>query len=183
MVHSTLERRAKFSSRQAAEAIRSGESFYDGKMDELPGWYREQSPVRTQKGCRRGPARHIRIAAVILTGILWGAWPVTAAPKFEVASVKLCKATDAPAGRMAGPGENASPDRLMLRCQTLKSLIEWAYISNAGGHFHPWPQVKSGGGPAWIDSDLYQIEAKAESPQSLGMRNGPMLQALLEDRF
>jgi hypothetical protein len=54
MVHSTLERRAKFSSRQAAEAIRSGESFYDGKMDELPGWYREHLRFALRKAAGEG---------------------------------------------------------------------------------------------------------------------------------
>jgi uncharacterized protein (TIGR03435 family) len=39
------------------------------------------------------------------------------------------------------------------------------------------------GGPAWIHSARYQIEAKADGPQSQGMMQGPMLQALLEDRF
>jgi uncharacterized protein (TIGR03435 family) len=40
-----------------------------------------------------------------------------------------------------------------------------------------------GGGPAWINSARYTIEAKAEADTSRGMMQGPMLQALLEDRF
>jgi uncharacterized protein (TIGR03435 family) len=39
------------------------------------------------------------------------------------------------------------------------------------------------GGPSWIDSDRYQIEAKAEGAPGQEMIRGPMLQALLEDRF
>ena len=39
------------------------------------------------------------------------------------------------------------------------------------------------GGPAWADSDRYAIVAKAEAPATDAMIRGPMLQALLEDRF
>jgi uncharacterized protein (TIGR03435 family) len=39
------------------------------------------------------------------------------------------------------------------------------------------------GGQAWTTSDLYEIDAKAQGPEGHSMMNGPMLQALLEDRF
>jgi uncharacterized protein (TIGR03435 family) len=39
------------------------------------------------------------------------------------------------------------------------------------------------GGPAWADSDFYQIDAEGKGNQSQAMMNGPMLQSLLEDRF
>jgi uncharacterized protein (TIGR03435 family) len=39
------------------------------------------------------------------------------------------------------------------------------------------------GGPGWIDSESFTIEAKAEGPADIGMMRGPMLQAILEDRF
>jgi hypothetical protein len=39
------------------------------------------------------------------------------------------------------------------------------------------------GGPARIDSDRYQISAKAGDAVSKEMMNGPMLRALLEERF
>ncbi len=64
-----------------------------------------------------------------------------------------------------------------------------AYVMYAGGQFHfAWgPQFDSGppleGGPAWVRSDAYQITAKAEHAESRETMSGPMLQALLEDRF
>jgi uncharacterized protein (TIGR03435 family) len=39
------------------------------------------------------------------------------------------------------------------------------------------------GSPAWVKSDRYTIDAKAERPTSPEMMRGPMMQALLEDRF
>jgi uncharacterized protein (TIGR03435 family) len=38
-------------------------------------------------------------------------------------------------------------------------------------------------GPAWINRAEYSIDAKTETPQSAAMMLGPMMQALLEDRF
>ena len=98
---------------------------------------------------------------------------ILSAQSFEVASIKPCKA-DARAGRGSSAG---SPDRLDLGCRTVFSILETAYTSG----MPPLPPIE--GGPAWIHSESYAIEAKAEgSPGAAAMR-GPMLQALLRDRF
>jgi uncharacterized protein (TIGR03435 family) len=47
----------------------------------------------------------------------------------------------------------------------------------------PGRETPVSGGPAWVDSVRYDIDAKAETPQSPEMMRGPMMQALLEDRF
>jgi uncharacterized protein (TIGR03435 family) len=39
------------------------------------------------------------------------------------------------------------------------------------------------GGPAWADTDLYFVEARTERPARQATIRGPMLQALLEERF
>ena len=39
------------------------------------------------------------------------------------------------------------------------------------------------GGPSWIHSESYQINARAEDAPSEGVMMGPMMQGLLEDRF
>ena len=39
------------------------------------------------------------------------------------------------------------------------------------------------GGPAWIDSERYMVEAKAEGPVNRKVMQGPLLQAILENRF
>jgi uncharacterized protein (TIGR03435 family) len=115
------------------------------------------------------------LAAPIVVGI-WNAPAMKAqspAPGFEVASIKLCGALDGGRGASGGAGE--SPDRLLLNCLTVAELIRQAYITGA--------PAAIAGGPSWINTERYRIDAKAEAPQSRKTLSGPMLQALLEDRF
>ena len=108
----------------------------------------------------------------------------TPLPQFEVASVKPCpKQAEGGRGTRKGDGRQSSPDRLHLTCQTLLSMIQWGYINFADGRFNPLGSIPLSGGPAWINSDLFTIDAKAESPQSRGTMNGPMLRTLLQQRF
>jgi uncharacterized protein (TIGR03435 family) len=39
------------------------------------------------------------------------------------------------------------------------------------------------GGPGWVDSDYYEIVAKAEGAPGQAIMHGPMMQSLLEERF
>jgi uncharacterized protein (TIGR03435 family) len=127
----------------------------------------------------------IVIAAPIAVGVM-NAPAIRAqsapAPKFEVVSVKPCPAGD-PGGRSKNGG-GFSPGTLKIYCQTVDRLIQEAYDFLATGkpRFRASP-VPIEGAPAWINTERYTIEAKSESPQGRGMMNGPMMQALLEDRF
>jgi uncharacterized protein (TIGR03435 family) len=62
-------------------------------------------------------------------------------------------------------------------------LIRLAYVIFEDGHHLNTGTVPISGGPAWINFDRYSIDAKPDAPQSQEMMRGPMLQALLEDRF
>lgn len=113
------------------------------------------------------------------------AQPNASKPKFEVASIKPC----APGGRggVSGP---PSPGRITVNCISVMSLIRQSYIVFGDGrtmNIQPGKIVPMEKSPAWIDSDLYTIEAKTESSsgQAPGQATmlGPMMQALLEDRF
>jgi uncharacterized protein (TIGR03435 family) len=133
--------------------------------------------------------RRVRAGPIACSSFLWiavhaHAQAQTASPQFEVASVRACPSQPeaAPGGRR-GDGLESSPDRLHLPCQTLLSLIHWAYAMFAHDRFNPLPDIPISGGPAWINSDQFAIDAKAEMPQSLGTINGPMLRSLLEERF
>jgi uncharacterized protein (TIGR03435 family) len=105
--------------------------------------------------------------------------PATAVtPKFEVASVKPCSGDGSlirgGRGSTAGGG---SPGRFDLSCRTLLSIIEAAYTSG----MPPLPPIE--GGPAWISSERHTVEAMAEGNPGAATMRGPMLQALLQDRF
>jgi uncharacterized protein (TIGR03435 family) len=90
-----------------------------------------------------------------------------APPAFEVASVKI--------NRQDPFGErtlNANANTLTMRNLNLRVIAAWAY------HLQ-WPQIA---GPAWIDSDRFDIIAKAAKPLSEDDTR-TMLQALLAERF
>jgi bla regulator protein BlaR1 len=114
-----------------------------------------------------------------------------AAPRFEVASIKPCKADDLPPGGRGGGSArgSASPGRLHLDCVPLvgaNGLIRQAYGTFVSGIRNAYLQrsaVPVEGGPAWVQTDRYTIDAKAAGTPTLEMMRGPMLQALLEDRF
>jgi uncharacterized protein (TIGR03435 family) len=73
---------------------------------------------------------------------------------------------------------------LTLKCVPLTGLITEAYLRFGDGRFTTQPRSDPiSGGPAWANSDLYEINAKAEGAPSDEMMRGPMMQALLEDRF
>lgn len=112
-------------------------------------------------------------------------------PKFEVASIKPCKPGDLGAGdgrksiaKTGRGGRDSSPGRLSTGCDTVESLIRYAYVLYASGSLLRDPSTPPvEGGPAWIRSGSYHINARAEGSPSEGMMMGPMLRALLEDRF
>lgn len=137
------------------------------------------------------------LAASVALGIAAIVAAQPASPKFDVASIRAgCGGGGpAPAGTKSGPpgtkGGGAvapsSPGRLSI-CRPLDDelggLIEQAYGRFANGQRKPpWAVPHVIGGPAWIRSDSYEISARAESNPSIEMMAGPMLQALLEDRF
>jgi uncharacterized protein (TIGR03435 family) len=100
-------------------------------------------------------------------------------PKFEVASVKECKPNE------PAPPSISSPGRLSLSCWALSRLIGDAYDTFAAGKQDPLklPTARPAAGPAWINSTSYSIDAKADGPQDGAMMRGPMMRALLEERF
>jgi uncharacterized protein (TIGR03435 family) len=103
-------------------------------------------------------------------------------PNWDAVSIRR-GGTDVQASQRSETSETPSPDRLRLNCQSLMSLMTWAYVSWASGHFNPFASVPIEEGPSWINSESYEINAKAEAPQPRATLNGPMLRALLEDRF
>ena len=94
----------------------------------------------------------------------------SARPEFEVASIKPVEVP---------PGPHAVGLRIehgtgRIEGATLRQIIVQAYLVQ---------RVNVLGGPAWYDSDQYDLVAKAASPDTPPEQVRQMLQALLADRF
>jgi uncharacterized protein (TIGR03435 family) len=105
-------------------------------------------------------------------------------PAFEVATIKRnASAQDAATGRR---GVAYKPGgRIIATNAPLRLLIQFAYAAHDSpyqGHSDPLGASQVIGGPAWIDSDGYDIEAKPESNTDQ-KHAWLMLQTLLADRF
>jgi len=104
-----------------------------------------------------------------------------ATPKFDVVSIKPCKP-----GVMVPGG--SSPGRLHIGCGILANtdntgLIQLAYNRYASGQLTSYGVIPIEGGPDWIHSEAFEIDAKSDGQPSMQMMEGPMMQAILEDRF
>lgn len=94
---------------------------------------------------------------------------------FEVASITPCKpGTLEPPGEHAGMVQFTYPGgRFRANATTLKYLLEWAYNIQPSQH---------SGGPSWLDTDRYDIVAKAEGNVTDAQQK-QMVQTLIADRF
>lgn len=133
--------------------------------------------------------------------MLWTIPVIHAQPasRFDVIAIKLCRPSDtgpvADGGRSGGGNYGTSPGRLHVHCMSVDALVKLAYtvndpVINSNG-IGDKPSVR--GGPAWTHSSFYSIEAKTEDVVANGptakasparkLMTGPLLQAILEDRF
>jgi uncharacterized protein (TIGR03435 family) len=107
--------------------------------------------------------------------------PPAATPKFDVVSIKRCQPG-------AAHGGDSSPGRLYLGCALLADVdntgvIQRAYNRYASGQLTSTQIIPIEGAPDWVHSETFEIDAKSEGHPSLLMMLGPMMQAILEDRF
>ena len=123
----------------------------------------------------------------LLITVVCSAWlqaqsaPPAATPKFDVVSIKPCKPGVASGG-------DSSPGRLSIGCAVLADvdntgLIQRAYNRYASGQLTSVKVIPIEGGPDWIHSETFAIDAKSDGHPSILMMEGPMMQAILEDRF
>jgi uncharacterized protein (TIGR03435 family) len=138
----------------------------------------------------------LSILSVILAGSIRHS-QLAAPLTFEAASVKpagprsgitwgSCRGTDSPRGGGGWigsrilPGMSAPAPPALGRCAitraSLKQILQAAYDLP--------PTVAITGGPGWLDSDRFDIDAKAEDPsKATAVQLEQMLQQLLADRF
>jgi len=94
-------------------------------------------------------------------------------PQFEVASVKVNDSGDFRRGLGPAPGGRFSAINAPLR-----ELIAFAYgVPNARAN------LQIVGGPAWVDSERFNVDAVAAGGTIPQGQAGPMLRAVLADRF
>jgi len=109
----------------------------------------------------------------ILTAVLGGAFVVhaqgAAEPAFEVASIRPNTSGEPYVG---APGDRFADGRFRYTNVPLRLLIRQA--------FERWRSDDVRGGPGWLDTDRWDIDAKAESATADML---PMIRSLLTDRF
>jgi uncharacterized protein (TIGR03435 family) len=135
-------------------------------------------PVRT------GLGPGVVTIAVLLAAAAYGLFGQSDThPAFEVATIKPGSAQDAAHGRM---GVAYKPGgRIIATNAPLRLLIQFAYAAHDSpylGHSRPLGASQVVGGPAWIDSEGWDIEAKPEGNTDQ-THAWLMLQTLLADRF
>jgi len=104
--------------------------------------------------------------------------PQSTKPSFEVVSIK----PSPPNINLRGGGPRG--DRLTLQGASLRMLLNIAYQPlNSEGQ--PLGQIQIIGGPSWMESDLYDIQAKADCSGGVISRQQMqlMMRSMLEDRF
>jgi uncharacterized protein (TIGR03435 family) len=95
--------------------------------------------------------------------------------EFEVATIKLNSKCETGRGAFNAGAGGLSPGRLGGQCMSLRTLIQIAYQPGAR-------RLQALGGPAWLDSDLYDLDAKAGGNAPIMQMVHEMLQMLLEAR-
>jgi bla regulator protein blaR1 len=153
--------------------------------------------IMTQRIARKlnSPRKLLLVAAGIVAVVCPFLAGLSAAsqPAFEVASIRLCGDGQGRGDMKMGPPGGSpivSPGRLNTGCALLAAnypmagLIQRAYGRLGLGHVPPLGSaLPITGGPPWIYSDYYVINAQTAERAGTEAMEGPMLQALLEDRF
>lgn len=100
-----------------------------------------------------------------------------AVPRFEAVSVKPCDPNADAAG--ARGGARPSPNRLFVPCLPVRGIIRLAFLPGQ----NPRDRDRLVGGPDWLDSERFTIEGVADASVPRATLTGPMLQAVLVERF
>jgi uncharacterized protein (TIGR03435 family) len=138
---------------------------------------------QSRPAVRTGLGPGVLAVAILLVAAAYGLFGQSDAhPAFQVASIKRntsnwSEPTQHPMGVGYRPG-----GRLTATNASLKLLIQFAYAVHDSPHSLPLMASQVVGGPTWIDSPGYDIEAKPEGNTD-PKRTWLMLQTLLADRF
>jgi len=127
-----------------------------------------------------------RVAAIAATFALTIARLLSQAPQpkpsFDVVSVKPSPPLGT-GGGLVRLGGGAQGDRFTMNQATLRMLVQTAY--QKAGNTPLGAQLQIIGGPSWMESDRYDVQAKTDCSGGSFSRERVqlMVQSLLEDRF
>ena len=118
------------------------------------------------------------ILALAITGLLA---QTTQKPSFDVVSVKPSPPLGNGPNRIGG---GAQGDRFTMNNATLRMLLQVAYQPTANAALF-FAQMEIIGGPSWMESDRFDVQAKTDCSGGKIPREKLqlMVQSLLEDRF
>ena len=127
-------------------------------------------------------SRTVSLIGAVVGSVLFGAalsaWQAAGnVSRFEAVSVKPCD-PEADTGGVRG-GARPSPNRLFFPCFTVRQLIRTAFLPGQ----NPRDLERLVGGPSWISSERFTLEAVADASVPRPTITGPMFQAILVDRF
>ena len=129
---------------------------------------------QSRPAVRSGLGPGVFAVAILLVAVAYGLFgQADARPAFQTVSIKR---------NTSDWSERAQHPMSMRANASLLLLIQFAYAVHDSPHWLPLPSSQVAGGPAWIDSEGYDIEVKPAD------NTGPkqewlMWQTLLADRF
>jgi uncharacterized protein (TIGR03435 family) len=130
--------------------------------------------------CRAFKSMSLAAGLIVCCGVSLRGQTSDTRPRFEVTVVKR-NLSGCAQGR--GGGATPSPGSLRVTCITVKDLIQSAYGTFANGPAPDPRMLQVVGAPQWIESEVFDVNARPSGQASLDQMYGPMLQTLLEDRF
>jgi uncharacterized protein (TIGR03435 family) len=160
-----------------AVGILGRDSRIGNRIESLLGRRRPSAPQASPKSLG---ATALVLATLTGAGAFAPHWIAFAeqSPTFEVASIK----TNTTCGQDRQT-EKFSPGRLTVTCIKLSNLMQAAYSRFADGRNHTGPQLQIEGAPEWTRSARFDISVTARGDAPMEEMFGPMLKALLVQRF
>ncbi len=124
---------------------------------------------------------------LLLTGTAWGQ------AKFEAVAIRPCRDTPYDGAKFV----EEAPGHLRFICVTVDQMVRYAHLWHGSTYWKTDPKTGEPGfkisnrqrsqtikgSPGWLNSQRYNIDARAAVPANPDLMYGQMLPALLRDRF
>ena len=124
--------------------------------------------------------------------VVLGVTVLTQEPAFTVASIKVTNTGAQKKAESAAPGITAGGviepprgGRVSAQAATARTLVRYAYgeTGSNGAIVRPLEASRVLGGPEWIDSTMFDIDARMDDPGRGPLERAAMMRGLLVERF